>query len=47
MPKQSGLGQNLYVAGYNLSGEIGAIDNIASPRGLLDTTAIEVPTARP
>lgn len=39
--KTSGLGDNLYVGGYNLSGDIGAIDNISSPRGVLDDTGID------
>lgn len=39
--KTSGLGDNLYVGGYNLSGDIGAIDTISSPRGLLDDTGID------
>lgn len=41
MGKQSGLGDRLYVGGYNISGDIGAIDTISSPRGTLDTTAID------
>lgn len=39
--KTSGLGDNLYVGGYNLSGDIGAIDSISSPRGALDVTGID------
>lgn len=39
--KTSGLGDNLYVGGYNLSGDIGAIDSISSPRGVLDDTGID------
>jgi hypothetical protein len=41
MSKSNGLGDNLYVGGYNLSGDIGAIDSISSPRGLLDDTGID------
>ena len=40
MAKQSGLGQQLYVAGYDLSGDVGVINNAACPRGLLEVTAI-------
>jgi hypothetical protein len=38
--KQSGLGDNLYVGGYNLSGDIGMIDNVSCPRGTLPVTPI-------
>jgi hypothetical protein len=41
MVKQGGLGQALYVAGYDLSGDVGAINEAASPRNLLDVTAID------
>tara|TARA_Y100000310_G_scaffold317160_1_gene369701 strand:- start:1223 stop:1969 length:747 start_codon:yes stop_codon:yes gene_type:complete len=40
MAKKSGLGQNLYIGGYDLSGDIGVINNAASPRVLLPITAI-------
>ncbi|UOZ10545.1 hypothetical protein [Amycolatopsis sp. WQ 127309] len=40
MSKESGLGDRLYVGGYDLSGDIGALDSIASPRGVLDVTGI-------
>jgi hypothetical protein len=39
--KQSGLGDNLYVGGYDLSGDIGAIDTITSPRAVQDVTGID------
>lgn len=39
--KASGLGARLWVGGYDLSGDIGAVDNISSPRGTLDTTGID------
>lgn len=39
--KASGLGARLFVGGYDLSGDIGALDNIASPRGTLDVTGID------
>ena len=40
MAKKSGLGQQIFVHGYDLSGDVAAIDNASSPRGLLDTTAL-------
>tara|TARA_R110000737_G_scaffold69432_1_gene97914 strand:+ start:856 stop:1191 length:336 start_codon:yes stop_codon:yes gene_type:complete len=40
MAKKSGLGQQIFVHGYDLSGDVAAIDNASSPRGLLDSTAI-------
>lgn len=41
MSKQSGLGDNLYVSGYNLSGDIGSLDTISSPLATLDVTGID------
>lgn len=41
MSKQSGLGDNLYLGGYNLSGDIGALGRVATPRGVLDVTGID------
>jgi hypothetical protein len=40
MAKKSGLGQQIFVHGYDLSGDVAAIDNASSPRDLLDVTAI-------
>lgn len=40
MAKQSGLGDNLYVAGYDLSGDIGSLSRIAGGNTPLDVTAI-------
>mgnify|MGYP000462805727 CR=1 FL=1 len=40
MAKKSGLGQQIFVHGYDLSGDIATIDNAGSPRNLLDITAI-------
>ena len=40
MAKGSGLGQQIFVHGYDLSGDVAAIDNAGSPRELLDTTAL-------
>lgn len=36
MAKQSGLGDNWYVSGYDLSGDVTALDNISGPSGVLD-----------
>lgn len=41
MAKTSGLGDNLYVAGYNLSGDINAIDKISGGPAALDMTGID------
>ena len=40
MAKVSGLGDNFYYAGYDLSGDIGAVDKISTPLGVLDVTGI-------
>jgi len=40
MAKKSGLGEQIFVHGYDLSGDVAAIDNAGSPRNLLDLTAI-------
>ena len=40
MAKKSGLGQQIFVHGYDLSGDVSAIDNAGSPRDLLDATAL-------
>jgi hypothetical protein len=40
MAKKSGLGQQIFVHGYDLSGDVAAIDNASSPRELLDSTAL-------
>lgn len=40
MGKSSGLGDQLYVSGYDLSGDVGAIQRIACPRPTLGVTAI-------
>lgn len=41
MAKQSGLGDNLYVAQYNLSGDIGSVDGVAGGNTPLDVTGID------
>lgn len=40
MTKQSGLGAGLLVGGYDISGDIGNLNRIASPRSVLDVTDI-------
>lgn len=40
MAKQSGLGDQLYVAGYDLSGDIGSVQRISSSSGVIDLTGI-------
>jgi hypothetical protein len=41
MAKSSGLGQNLYVGGYNLSGDIGSLSNISVTQKTIDVTGID------
>ena len=38
--KQSGLGDNFYVGGSDLSGDVGAVQTISNPIALLDVTGI-------
>ena len=40
MAKKSGLGQQIFVHGYDLSGDVSTIENAGSPRELLDATAL-------
>ncbi|MGD2042049.1 MAG: hypothetical protein PVJ28_00245 [Acidimicrobiia bacterium] len=40
MTKQSGLGDNLYVSGYDLSGEVSELSKISTPVATLDVTPI-------
>lgn len=40
MAKQGGLGSRLWVDGYDLSGDINALDKVTCPRGVLDFTDI-------
>jgi len=40
MAKQNGLGDSLLIDGYDLSGDIGAVQTISSRSGVLDMTAI-------
>lgn len=41
MAKSSGLGDNLYIAGYDLSGDINALGSIGGGPATLDTTGID------
>lgn len=41
MSKQSGLGDALYIAGYDLSGDIGAVNSIGGGPALLEVTGID------
>lgn len=41
MAKQSGLGDNLYVAGYDFSGDIGALDTISGGFSPIEDTGID------
>lgn len=40
MPKKSGLGQQFFVDGYDISGDVGSLGNVSSPRSVLDVTSI-------
>lgn len=42
MAKQSGLGDNLYVDGYNLSNDVGSVSGISGGPTALDVTGIDV-----
>lgn len=41
MAKQSGLGDALYISGYDVSGDIGAVNGIGGGPSLLDVTGID------
>lgn len=40
MAKQGGLGDNLYIAGYDFSGDIGSLSRVATPLAVSDVTGI-------
>lgn len=40
MAKSSGIGSNVYVAGFNLSGDVQAVDDLSCPQALLVMTDI-------
>lgn len=41
MAKSSGLGDNFYIGGYDLSGDVASIDKISGPTALLEATTIK------
>ena len=41
MAKQTGIGANLWVDAFNVTGDVGAVDNINSSRAMIDVTDIE------
>jgi hypothetical protein len=41
MAKASGLGDNFYIGGYDLSGDVASIDKISGPTALLEATTIK------
>lgn len=41
MAKQSGLGDNFYIGGVNLSGDIASVDSVMLSRGVMDVTGID------
>lgn len=41
MTKSSGLGQHFYVDGYDLSNDVGSIENISCPSATLDVTGLD------
>lgn len=41
MAKQTGLGAGFLIGGYDLSGDVGSLSRIASPRAVLDVTPID------
>lgn len=41
MAKQSGLGDNLYISGYDLSGDTGSLSSIGGGPAVLDVTGID------
>lgn len=40
MAKSSGLGDNFYLSGYDLSGDVGGVDQISGPLAPLDVTPV-------
>jgi len=41
MAKKGGLGQQFYIHGFDLSGDVGSLSGVGSPRSLLDITTID------
>lgn len=42
MAKKGGLGAQFYLGGFDLSGDVSALDNMAAPRGVFDVTGLNV-----
>lgn len=42
MAKQSGLGDNFYIGGYDLSGDVASVDQLSSPMTTLNVTPVNV-----
>ena len=40
MAKKSGLSQQFYFEGVDMSGDVGSIDNVSTPRGTQDVTGL-------
>lgn len=41
MAKETGLGDNFYIGGYNISGDVGSMDSISCPLAVLETTGLD------
>lgn len=41
MAKQSGLGQKLFLGGYDISGDVGAINSLSTPVGMFNVTGLD------
>ena len=41
MAKQSGIGDNLYIGGYNISGDVGSVGSVSGGPALLEVTGID------
>jgi len=41
MAKKTGLGQSFYIGGKDISGDVSAMDNVSSPKEVLDVTGID------
>lgn len=41
MAKETGLGDNFYIGGRNISGDVGSLDGISSPMAVLEDTGID------
>ena len=41
MPKQTGLQENFYIEGFNISGDVGSLGNLGSPRPTMPSNGID------